>query len=326
MNLYQLYYFKTLARLEHYTKAAEELHMTQPSLSHAISSLEEELGVRLFEKQGRNIKLTRCGKLFVPYVEDTLKELEAGIKRMKDLTCESNRVVNLAHIYTLSSHFIPNLINGFTQGEMDGNIKFSIEEGQTKELCSQILVQGLKEEKHDLIFISLIPDDPEIEFICLGEQDLVALIPNNCPLSKQDAIDLKDTEPYPLIQFTGRLGLKREINNLFRERNIIPKVHCEVSDEIAMAGLVSANLGIAIVPDSPVYRNFNVAVRPIKKPSYVRKIYLGYIKHRFLSPSVQSFKDYIIDTYTNSYNLDPLEYGLSRFNSSYPVDQLKKYS
>lgn len=64
MNLYHLRYFITLAHLEHYTKAAEKLMITQPSLSSAISSLEKELGVSLFEKEGRNVVLTKCGKMF----------------------------------------------------------------------------------------------------------------------------------------------------------------------------------------------------------------------------------------------------------------------
>ena len=65
MNLYHLRYFATLAHLEHYTKAAEILAITQPSLSHAIASLEKELGVKLFEKEGRNVHLPNVDRLFL---------------------------------------------------------------------------------------------------------------------------------------------------------------------------------------------------------------------------------------------------------------------
>ena len=65
MNLYHLRYFTTLARYEHYTRAAEELMITQPSLSHAIAAMEDELGVKLFEKEGRNVVLTRFGHIFL---------------------------------------------------------------------------------------------------------------------------------------------------------------------------------------------------------------------------------------------------------------------
>ena len=72
MNLSQLQYFRTLAKEEHYTRAAQILSITQPSLSHAIAQLEQELGTRLFEKKGRNVVLTRYGKIFLPYVEESL--------------------------------------------------------------------------------------------------------------------------------------------------------------------------------------------------------------------------------------------------------------
>ena len=80
MNLYHLRYFVTLAHLEHYTKAAENLSITQPSLSHAISLLENELGVALFEKEGRNIVLTKYGKIFLKDVEKLLEILDSSVK------------------------------------------------------------------------------------------------------------------------------------------------------------------------------------------------------------------------------------------------------
>ena len=82
MNYNQLVYFSTLAHIEHYTKAAEILGISQPSLSHAISNLENELGIYLFEKQGRNVRLTRYGKIYLSYVDSALDELEKGNKQM----------------------------------------------------------------------------------------------------------------------------------------------------------------------------------------------------------------------------------------------------
>ena len=86
MNLNQLHYFSKLAKAEHYTKAAEELGISQPSLSHAIGSLEQELGTKLFEKQGRNVVLTKYGKIFREYVDETLRTLDAGVKKVRTLT------------------------------------------------------------------------------------------------------------------------------------------------------------------------------------------------------------------------------------------------
>ena len=83
MNLYHLRYFVTLAHLEHYTKAAEILAITQTSLSHAIASLEKELGVKLFEKEGRNVVLTKCGQAFLTDVEHALDMLDSSVNKLQ---------------------------------------------------------------------------------------------------------------------------------------------------------------------------------------------------------------------------------------------------
>lgn len=83
MNLYHLRYFSTLAHIEHYTKAADILAITQPSLSYAISTLEEELGVKLFEKNGRNVTLTKYGKVFLNDVEEVLNRLDSSVNSLK---------------------------------------------------------------------------------------------------------------------------------------------------------------------------------------------------------------------------------------------------
>ena len=83
MNIYNLRYFVTLARIRQYTKAAEELCITQPSLSHAISQMEKELGVKLFEKNGHKITLTQFGEEFLSYAEKTLDVLDDGIASIK---------------------------------------------------------------------------------------------------------------------------------------------------------------------------------------------------------------------------------------------------
>lgn len=281
-----------MAQLEHYTRAAEALSLTQPSLSQSISTLENELEVPLFEKQGRNVKLTKYGRQLLPFIEAALEELESGINKVKEMT---ESTISIGFIYTLSTQYIPNLINNFKQ-ESNDDLKFNLKESSRIENCTASLVRALKGEKLDLIFITLIPDDPEIEFIHIGEQNLVTILPNDCPLANYESIDLIDTKPYSFIQYTTKAELKHEVNGLFKKVNIIPTVCCEVEDELSMAGLAAANIGIAIVPDSySIRNNKNVQIRPISNPSYKRKIYIGYMKDRYMTKSVKMFKDYVIE-------------------------------
>lgn len=155
MNLNQLYYFSRLAQIEHYTKAAEQLNLSQPSLSHAIRSLEKELGTRLFEKQGRGVTLTKYGKLFCGYVDEALETLEQGVKKVKSLTGETEGVIEVAYIYTLGSEFVPRLVSDFIRTYEELNVKFHFTVGNTSEI-----VEGLKNEKFDLGFCSMTENEP----------------------------------------------------------------------------------------------------------------------------------------------------------------------
>ena len=109
MNLYHLRYFVTLAHLEHYTKAAEILSITQPSLSHAISSLESELGVKLFEKDGRNVVLTKCGQAFLVDVEQALDMLDSSINKLQ-MTGFGEGRIDIVQLRTLSSAVVPKVV------------------------------------------------------------------------------------------------------------------------------------------------------------------------------------------------------------------------
>ena len=115
MNLNQLYYFRTLADYEHYTKAAEELHITQPTLSKAISSLEQELGAYLFEKKGRNIVLTKQGKHYLEYVKAALSELERGNDYLRKEQATAEGYIDLGMVTSVEYDMVPRWIQSFRE-------------------------------------------------------------------------------------------------------------------------------------------------------------------------------------------------------------------
>ena len=109
MNLRQLQYFKTIAELEHYTRAAEKLYVSQSNLSHSIQELEDELNVEFFVRKGRNIKLTKYGELFLPYVSQALNLLDTGVARLQDYINPNSGTVVMACFPSLAE-FAPELI------------------------------------------------------------------------------------------------------------------------------------------------------------------------------------------------------------------------
>ena len=98
MNLQQLYYFQKIAECQQYTQAAKELHVTQATLSYAISNLEKELRVRLFERRGKSVQLTECGKAYLSCVRDALQALERGEQMVKDMATPARTVIKLDYL------------------------------------------------------------------------------------------------------------------------------------------------------------------------------------------------------------------------------------
>ncbi|MFS2223174.1 LysR family transcriptional regulator [Pantoea sp. B65] len=291
MNLKQLYYFKRLAEKEHYTAAATSLFITQPSLSHAIAELEKELGVMLFAKQGRNVRITEYGKQFLPYVEKAISELENGREELKRMSGDTLDNINLAFIYTMGERVVPQLIEGFTQQPGRQNAVFSFSQGAT-----QSIVQELKADKFDLAICSNLVDETEIEFTPIISQELVLVTSRNHPLALrgEQSIELADAMDYPFIFFSEKSGLRPFIDKIFSQKNLTPKVVCYVEEDTAMVGLVSINYGIAIMPRITTLDYSNVQVMNITNPGETRYVYLAMRKGRVLSATAQAFKQFVI--------------------------------
>lgn len=289
MNLRHLQYFQVLADLEHFTQASAKLHVTQPSLSHAIGELEKELGIRLFEKKGRNVRLTKYGRIFREHVDEALSELTKGVSKMHELASPSHGKIDLAFIYTLGSHFAPSLIRSFSAREECKDITLSFHQGNT-----QHLIKELKNDKFDIAFCSLVPEEQdEIEFIPITKEELVVIVHPEHPLAQQDEIDLKDTAEYPFIFFNEQSGARPIIDDLFAKVNVTPNIICEIEEDNAMAGLVSVNYGIAVMPRISTLKHFNVKALSISNPSYERYIYMATVKNRYLSPAAVQFRDFV---------------------------------
>lgn len=288
MNLNQLNYFVMLAHMEHYTKAAEKLAITQPSLSHAISMLEAELQTPLFEKRGRNVALTKYGRIFLEYVEEALKTLESGVKKTRALTGETSGVVELAYIFTLGTEFVPEIVSSFMKEHEGWDIRFQFTVGNTTDI-----IQGLKDEKYEIAFCSRKEKEPNIEFLPVGKEKLVVVVPKGHPLSKKDAVNLEDTLGYSYVYFTKNSGLRPTIDQLFEKIGGKPKIAYEIMEDGCMAGLVAQNFGIAIMPDVPILKNLNVDVIDIASPSYERSIYMARPKNRYMTPIAREFMHYV---------------------------------
>lgn len=288
MNLYHLRYFVTLAHLEHYTKAAELLSITQPSLSHAISALEKELGVKLFEKEGRNVVLTKCGQTFLKDVEQSLDILDSSINKLQ-LIGSGEGQIDIGVLRTLSTNLVPNIVRSYLDSHPDRQINFRFH--NSTGLTADIIAE-LKERKYDIAFCSMMENETTVEFIPIARQELVLIVPKGHPMEGKDNIHLAEALSYPLIGFARRSGLRPIIDKLFEQCGSTPGYAYEVEDDHAVAGLVGANFGVAVVPNMPILNYMPVNVIHIASPSWERIFYMCTLKNVYQAPAVLEFKDY----------------------------------
>ena len=267
MNLNQLYYFKTIARLEHFRLAAEKLNISQPSLSAAMANLEEELSVVLFEKDGRNIKLTNSGKIFLKYVENSLAVLEEGIEKVTNIKKSS---IAIAYVFPLSTEYIPKLIKNFINTGKE--VEFSLKQ----ELTSLTL-----QKQRLLVFEPVI------------EQEIVLIVHKNHLLAKKKEVNLKNIEGYDFITYIKDSGLGQFLNHIFKNNKINPKIKFECENEQEIAGLVSQDFGIAVVGKTPLLEHTDLVQIKIKDLKEKRYIYLAYLKNKPLKPHIRKFIEYV---------------------------------
>lgn len=232
--------------------------------------------------------LTRYGKIFLPYVEESLKVLEEGVQRTKELNGSKEGMIHLAYIYTLGSTFVPKMVRRFLDAYPDYHIDFQFIVGKTGDI-----IEGLKNDQYDMVFSSYQDGEPDIDFRQIGDQKLVLAVPKDHPLAMYDSVDLKDTVDYPQIYFQKGSGLRPVVDQMYEQISVFPKIAFEIEEDGSMAGLVAQGFGIAVMPDIPILKTLDVKTLTITNPEYERHVYLATMKKRYLSPVAKSFIQFV---------------------------------
>ena len=288
MNLRQLYYFKAIAELEHYTRAAEKLYVSQSSLSHSIQELEDELNVEFFVKRGRNVELTKYGKLFLPYVQKTLETLETGIATLSDYINPNTGSVVMAGFPSLAQ-FAPNIIVRYVSetNRVDVRLQFN-QEATYAQLRDQLLAG-----KVDLIFATQV-DDPRVEASYIGDHQIVLLVPLSHRLAQYDEVDLRELDGEDFIAFDTNCQLRSVTDRIFRELGITPNITMETAQDLIIYGLVAASHGVSIIPYPLGGVPYNTKTLRITNDIPPRKLYLTWNKEQYLPPAAEYFRDFVV--------------------------------
>lgn len=293
MNLKHLQFFKELARTQHMAQAAENLGISQPSLSYAIKKLESELGVPLFEPDGRNIKLTHIGSVYLTYITASLNDLSQGNELVRQLMNPDTGHVNLGFTYTLGQQLVPELLTNFQHDTQNRAITFALNQGNTTDL-----LEDLAAEKYDMVIASSIPKlgdqatDNLFDFIPLIQQEVVAAVPRDHPLATKPHLRVQDLAPYPMILFTKNSGLRPLIDQILASADVTPQVAYEVEEDHTMVGFVKHQFGVALLPYLPLLDQTDVLLKHLDDQPLQHQIYLVVRRNHFMTPSVHRFQEF----------------------------------
>lgn len=294
MNLRHLLFFKELARTQHMSQAAENLGISQPSLSYAIKKLEDELGVPLFEPDGRNIKLTQLGEVYLKYVTASLNDLSQGNELISQLMDPNQGHVNFGFTYTMGQQLVPELVTHFKAEENNHAITFTM--GQSN---STHLLQDLDREKYDVVIASYVDKlgdyetDNRFQFIPIVQQEIMGAVPADSELARLEKLTLDDLLAYPLIMFSKNSGLRPLIDQIIQTATVKPQILYEVEEDHTMAGFVQYGLGVALMPYLPLLDQKKIRLRHLADNDLNHQMYLVVKQNRFMTPSVHRFVEFV---------------------------------
>ena len=293
MTLLQLQYFQTLAHVLHYTQAAAELHIAQPSLSYSIKELEKELGVKLFEKDSRHIKLTIYGEQFLPYAERILSMLDEGVNVLHQMAGSAQQIIRLGYFHSISASLIPSIMLDIYGQDQNQNIRF-----QFAEAASFDLFQMLK--KGELDFSFCLHQDEELESVVVMRQPLYLAVPEHHPLAKRESVTFQDFAREPVVMLDKPSNLRTQLDRVYAKNGLTPNVVFEVRECNAALQYVALHFGVSVLPRVPAMENERVVVLPIsdEDPAFIRTVYFSWMKGRPLSPAAKRVRDHSIAHYT----------------------------
>jgi DNA-binding transcriptional LysR family regulator len=279
----QLRYFVAAARSEHMARAAEQLDLSQPALSRSIQKLEEELGLPLFDRVGRGVRLNDAGKILLRRVDRANAEFEDALRELKDFGAAKS--VSLGYLSTFGVRLIPELVKGFSALEPD--LQFNLFEAPSPLLTKQLLNGEVD------LCVSTELFDPGLEWRPLFKEELFALVPVEHPLAARKSIELIDLADEPFVALRAGHGLRLVLDELCARAGFKPKINLEGYEVSSLRGLVVAGFGVTLAPKRAVSAATYVDL-PISAPDCFRVVGVSWRKDRWLSPKACAFRDYLV--------------------------------
>ncbi len=291
MELLQIRYFYKVAQLQHMTNAARELHISQPALSKTIRQLEEELGVTLFDRVGKSVRLNEAGSLFLNYAETLLSVLNEARTRMADYI--ENNAVTVSLSLRIAPAGIPDVLAQFRK--LHPNVKFEVEQ-------HQFLLNNFSVGRNDLMLYSSTEPVDAVNDKTIFCDRILLIVPQTHPISAYDSVPLSVIAEEKLIGSTPQDNIMNTCINIFcREAGFTPRIVTVCDDAVTTMNFVRSEIGLGLLPETTIrgLSRFYPELKfiEISAPRCMRYINMRWDNRRYLSTAAVQFRDFLQNYY-----------------------------
>lgn len=282
MEVHQLRYFCAVAETGSFTRAAEREQVAQPSLSQQIMKLEEELGVRLFDRLGRTVRLTGFGQVFLPRARSILVELKAAKDEVAERQSAVSGPVSIGVIPTIAPYFLPLPVALFARKFPQANI--TVVEDVTARLMDK-----LRAGQIDLAILALPMRGHDVETFPLRTERLFAIMPRTHRLAKKRKLLLKDLRDQPFLLLREDHCFRDTAIEVCKRARVTPHIVFESGQFSSILAMVGAGLGISIVPEMAVEQRTDCNFVVLGDDRASRTVGVVTLKGRYLSRVQRAF-------------------------------------
>ena len=286
MELAQLEAFLQVAHHRSFSRAAEALFLTQPSVTARIQSLEREIGERLFERTGRSVTLTDAGRAFIPHAQRALTAVQEGTDAIEAVRHGDVGSIRIGASTSIATYILPAIFRHFRETRPRVHIHLST--GNTEEIIERLLASELH------VAVTRLTQHPEIESLHLYNDDLALVVPPSHHFASKGRVTVAEAGREPFLFFERSSTYHGLIYSMFLRGGVVPESVMELDSMETTKHMVEAGLGIAILPLVSIEREVatgtlvKVEIRDMEQPGQ-REVGVHIMRNRAASPPLRDF-------------------------------------
>ena len=282
MEVHQLRYVCAIADTGNFSRAAERCKVAQPSLSQQVQKLEDDLGVKLFDRLGRSIRLTEAGRAFIPRARAILEQMDAARTSAADKNADLRGSVTVGVIPTVAPYRMPGYAASFTKKFPDAKLRI-IED------TTSVLVQGLRDLSIDVAILALPLRHKDLELFPIRTEPLFAVLRKNHPRARAKSLALKDLRGESFVMLRdGHCFRDLSLDTCTRAR-VTPNIAFESGQFSSLLGMVATGIGVSLIPEMAIDRNVNCRYVRLSDAQATRTIVAAVVRGRSFNRVQQAF-------------------------------------